>query len=437
MLVLPRGSKALLVPFLGVITTTLVLSGCSSNAGSNNAAGGSGTTSNGSSSSSGSAIKINTADCTDPAAATKKITGTFKIGYSLPLSGPVAGAVVFNLDGFKARIAAQNAAGGIDGVKIDVIYRDDAYTPDKAKANVTQFLEQDHVDAVTTFGSGPVGAMADDQNAACVPMLYPSSGEPEYGKISQYPWTTQYLPPTDLEAKYEVSEMLKKFPNGARVGVAVDPTEPVYSQAFQAAAKGTKIDVVKVTPSTDPNAAATALKSANADVVFIAGITNDCGPDTQALARIGYHPKMIIAPSNCANQTYWAQAGQAASGVIVPTWVKNPADPALATDPGVKQYLSEVKTSDKDNNITVLGWTEADLMVNTLKQAAASASGLTHLGVIEAARDQSYACPMFITGIKWISTPNKLVGPGSFQTQAWDAATKSFTNVGSPISVQS
>ena len=92
--------------------------------------------------------------------------------------------MTFALDGYKARIAAENAKGGINGVKIDVSYKDDAFTPDKAKANETQFLQSDNVDSLVTFGSGPVGAMADDQNAACVPLLYPSSSVQQYRDIT-------------------------------------------------------------------------------------------------------------------------------------------------------------------------------------------------------------------------------------------------------------
>ena len=58
-----------------------------------------------------------------------------------------------------------------------------------------------------------------------------------------------------------------------------------------------------MTPSTDPNAAATALKAANVAVVYIAGITSDCGPDVTAMDRIGFKPEMVVAPSNCADQT--------------------------------------------------------------------------------------------------------------------------------------
>ena len=390
-----------------------------------------------SSGASSSGFKVDTSQCDDPDSATKVITGTYKIGYSAPLSGPVAGVVTYALDGFKARIAAENAKGGINGVKIDVEFKDDAYAPDKAKANATQFIQSDHVDSLVTFGSGPVGAMADDQNAACIPLLYPSSSVQQYRDISQYPWTVQFLPAGDAEARYDVGVIKSKFPNGAKVGIAENQTASGKgeSEAFQAAAKGTNLTIAAIAPSTDPNAAATALKAAGVDVVYIAGITNDCGPDVQAMARIGFTPKLVVNPSNCADSTAYIAAGTAADGGIIPKYLKDPGDPALANDAGVKSYLSMVTTADKNNTITVAGWTEADLTINTLKQAAASATGLTHASVIEAARDQSYASPMLINGIKWESTPTQLTGFTAFQTFVWSASKKTFSADGELISV--
>src|SRR5438477_71795 len=73
-------------------------------------------------------------------------------------------------------------------------------------------------------GSGPVGAIADDQNAACVPLLYPSSSVAQFRDISSYPWLVQFLPNADLEAKYDVALIQKKFPSGANVGIAENQT---------------------------------------------------------------------------------------------------------------------------------------------------------------------------------------------------------------------
>jgi branched-chain amino acid transport system substrate-binding protein len=360
---------------LGTVALIATVSACSSSSKSASSSGSSSASGSASASGTGgkaSGFKVSTSDCTDAAAATKKVTDTWKIGYSAPLSGPVAGVVTYALDGYKARIAAENAKGGINGVKIDVTYKDDAYTPDKAKANVTQFLQSDHVDSLITFGSGPVGAIADDQNAACVPLLYPSSSVQKYRDISQYPWTVQYLPAGDAEARYDVGVIKAKFPDGAKVGIAENQTASGKgeSQSFQDAAKGTNLTISVVAPSTDPNAAATQLAAAKVDVVYDAGITTDCGPLVQAMGRIGFTPKLVVNPSNCADATAYIAAGAAADGNVIPSYLKNPADPALAADPGVVLYLSQVTTADKNNAIAVSGWLEADLTINTSSGSA-------------------------------------------------------------------
>ena len=94
--------------------TLSALSACSrSDDTSSGDTGSAGNPGGGSSAVSGSAaadtgFKVNLDDCDDPDAATKQVTGSWKIGYSLPLSGPVAGVVTYATDGFKARIAAEN-----------------------------------------------------------------------------------------------------------------------------------------------------------------------------------------------------------------------------------------------------------------------------------------------------------------------------------------
>ena len=419
---------------VGVMVVFATLAGCSSS--NNSSSSGTATSSSTSSTSSGGS-NVNVADCADGSAATKKVTGTYTIGYSAALSGPIAGAVTLDLDGYKARIAAQNAAGGIDGVKIKVIYQDDEFTPVKAKANVLQFIESDHVDAVDTVGDGQVGAMASEADANCTPMLYPGSDIQTYRNISQYPWIVEFLPAGDAEAHYDVGLIKSKFPNGATVGIAENASAAGVgeAQALEAAAAGTNIKIKVVTPDTDPNAAATTLAAAKVDVVYVAGVTVDCGPDATAMAQIGFKPQLIINPANCDDATNFIAAGSAANGIVLPEYIKNPADPSLANDPDVKQYLSEVHTSDKLNAITVQGWISAQLTINTLEQAAASSAGLSAVGVIEAARDQSYASPMMLPGIKWLSTPTQLTGFDSFQTEEWVSAKQTFVPEGGLISV--
>ena len=70
-----------------------------------------------------------------------------KIGFIYPASGVAASISASALGGFQARIGRQNAAGGINGRKIEIVSRDDA----SSGANLTaaqDLVENEHVFAV-------------------------------------------------------------------------------------------------------------------------------------------------------------------------------------------------------------------------------------------------------------------------------------------------
>lgn len=390
-----------------------------------------------------SKFNINLDDCTDADSATAPIEGTFDIGYSAPLSGPVAGAVELATAGYDARIAAENAKGGVDGVKVKVTYKDDAYQPDKAKANGTEFIDSLKVDALATFGTGPLSAMVDDQNAACVPMLYPSTSTDAYEDVESFPWTTTILPMAKNEAKFLVNLIQDRFPDGAKIGIAENPTASgkVQSEAFQDAAKAADLSITKIVSDADPVAAATTLKSEGVEVVYHGGVTGTCGAFDTARGRVGYEPKLVLKPTNCVNAVEYIAAGKAADGVELGTFGKDPSAPENKDDAGVKEYLAQMKAAKvpadvTSNAVAVSGWTQADLVINTLKQAAASEDGLTRLSIMEAARDQDYDAPMMIDGVKWFSTPDLLTGIDGFGTIKWVAADKRFVPSGDVISIR-
>lgn len=377
-------------------------------------------------------FSINVDDCENPDAATAKITDKVVVGYSAPLSGPVAGPVELATTGYDARIKMENDAGGIDGVKIEVKYRDDAFQPDKTKANGTEFIQKDKVDVLATFGSGGTGALADDQNAACVPLLYPSSSDPKFLDMKLYPWTVQFLPSADAETAYLVSYIKDKV-DAPKVGVVENPTASGKAQgeAFLENAKKADLDVVDTVEDTDPAAAATAMKAAGANAIYHGGVTGTCGVFDSASARVDFKPELVVKASNCANAAEYIAAGAGADGVVIAKYLKDPSDPDLAKDPAVVEYLKALGDApDPGNTITVAGWVQADLLINTLKQAAKSDDGLTHQSIIEAARDQDYASPMLIDGVKWLSSADRNAGVSGFAPYAWKAADKRFVKVG-------
>ncbi len=386
-----------------------------------------------------SGFQINVDDCEDPDAAQAEIKDTFTVGYSAPLSGPVAGVVELASAGFKARVDAANAAGGINGVKIEVDYKDDAFSPDKAKANGTEFLQKDKVDGLNTFGAGQVAAIADDQNAACVPFLYPSSSDAQFNDMEAYPWTVQFLPSAEVETKFLV-QYIQDNVDDPKVAVVENATASgtAMAAAFMDSAEEAGLEVVVETEDTDPNAAATKVKESGANVVYHAGVVGSCGVFDTAMARVGLDPELVVKASNCVNAPEYVAAGDAADGVVVAKYIKDPGDPDLASDTKVSDYLTQVKAagaSDPNNAVTVSGWTQADLMVNTLQQAADSEDGLTRESVIKAARDQDYASPLLLDGITWLSSADRSAGVSGFQPFKWDAKEQRFVSAGDVLSV--
>lgn len=413
------------------LATALALSACGGGGDSDSAGG------------DASEFSINLDDCEDPDAATEPITGTFDVGYSAPLSGPVAGAVELATNGYDARIAAANEANEIDGVEIVVSYKDDAFAPDRAKANGVEFIQSDGVDALATFGTGPLSAMVDDQNAACVPMLYPSSSTAEFSDVEEFPWTTTILPLASNEARFLVSLIQERYPDGVTVGVAENPTASgkVQGEAFVAEAEEAGLPIEVVVSDADPVAAATELQAADVEVVYHGGVTGTCAAFDSARGRIGYEPDLVLKPSNCVNAVEYISAGDAADGVELGAFGKDPNDPELADDEGVAEYKRQMDAAGvpeeiQGNAVAVSGWTQADLLVNTVKQAAESEDGLTRLSVMEAARDQDYASPMLINGIKWFSEPDLLTGIDGFRPTRWIAAEERFEPAGEIINIR-
>lgn len=91
-----------------------------------------------------------------PASAENGVTDTtIKIGQTSPLSGQAAAVGIAHSLGTKLAVAEVNAAGGINGRKIELIDEDDAYVPSRGVQNIHKLVDVDQVFAITgTSSSG-------------------------------------------------------------------------------------------------------------------------------------------------------------------------------------------------------------------------------------------------------------------------------------------
>ena len=71
--------------------------------------------------------------------------GTITIGGFGPITGPAAYIGLGGRDGANLAIKEINAAGGINGRRLSMIFEDDGHSPTKALASVKKLIDQDHV----------------------------------------------------------------------------------------------------------------------------------------------------------------------------------------------------------------------------------------------------------------------------------------------------
>ena len=138
---------------------------------------------------------------------------TIKIGSWGPLSGPAApwAAVLHGMNAYFQHI---NASGGINGRKVQFIYRDDQYSPAKTPAVVRELVEKEQVFAIVGgIGTANGRAVADYLEQQGVPFFTPASGDrfwSEGGKKNIYTVFPKYVNEGEILGNYAAKELKAK-----------------------------------------------------------------------------------------------------------------------------------------------------------------------------------------------------------------------------------
>ncbi len=112
------------------------------------------------------------------AQATDGVTGTsIRLGMSAPLSGAAGAYGRAMKEGIEVCFARVNAAGGVNGRKLELVALDDGYETAPAVANARRLIEQEKVFALMGFyGSSPTAAVLPVLDASGVPLIGTVSG---------------------------------------------------------------------------------------------------------------------------------------------------------------------------------------------------------------------------------------------------------------------
>jgi branched-chain amino acid transport system substrate-binding protein len=342
---------------------------------------------------------------------TEGVTATeIKIGQTMPYSGNASAYSVIGKTE-TAYFKWLNAKGGVNGRKINLISLDDGYNPTKSVEQIKKLVESEGVAfAFNTLGTACNSAIQKYLNDKKVPQLFVATGADKWGDSEHFPWTMGWQPSYRTESQIYAKYLLKEKP-GAKMCVFYqnDDFGKDYLKGLQDGLGDQYDKIVIKTASyevSDPSidSQIVTLQGAGCDTL-LAATTPKFGAQTiRKVADLGWKPLFFMSNVSVSLTTVLKPAGlDKSTGIITGAYLKDPSDPAMANDPGMKEYLawakdnlpSDVEASDLN---AVYGYGVAMSLVQVL---TACGNDLSRANIMKQAASMSHQkIPVLIDGIE-------------------------------------
>jgi branched-chain amino acid transport system substrate-binding protein len=342
---------------------------------------------------------------------------TILLGATVPLSGDeVAYAAVAR--GANAYFQYVNDRGGVRGRKIRYLYVDDAYDPSETVRKTRELVESDKVFAIFgSVGTEHTLAVRPYLNQLGVPQLFVGSGLSALAlEREQYKWSMGFLPRFAGEGAL-YGRYVKRTRPKSRIAVLHEGSE--YGEDMFAGLRAglgklssriTAVQTYQLSDS-DLNAQIARLKASHADTIMIFALPAQTIQAFLAMRKLAWRPRIFVnsvAIDPFVMDVIQRNTGpKLVDGAISSQFLKDPTDPALAKDPGVKLYkqiLRRYLPGAKPREVANLyGMATAYTMVDALRRAGQQP---TRASLLRAATHLNERNPFLTKGVTVKTGPN-------------------------------
>src|SRR5258708_17921949 len=266
-----------------------------------------------------------------------------KIGNIMPYSRPASAYVVIGKTE-EAYFKKINAAGGINGRKINFISYDDGYSPPKTVEQARKLVESDEVLFMfNSLGTPPNSAIHKYMNSKKVPQLFVATGATKWNDAKDFPWTMGWQPNYQSESRIYAKYLLKEKPN-AKIAVLYqnDDYGKDYLKGLKdgLGAKAASMIIAEESfETTEPTIDnhIVKLKSTNADVFVNISTPKFAAQAIKKMAEIGWKPLHILNNVSASVGSVIQPAGfENSQDIISAAYFKDVSDPQRDNDPGMK-----------------------------------------------------------------------------------------------------
>ncbi len=337
-----------------------------------------------------------------------------KIGNIMPYSGPASAYGVIGKTE-QAYFNKINAAGGINGRKINFVSYDDGYSPPKAVEQARKLVESDEVLLIfNSLGTPSNSAIHKYMNAKKVPQLFVATGATKWNDPKDFPWTMGWQPNYQSESHIYGKWLLKEKPD-AKIAILYQNDD--YGKDYVKGLKdelGPKAASMIIAeesyettePSIDNHLVK--LKASGADVFFNVTTPKFAAQAIKKNAELGWKPLHLLNNVSASVGSVIKPAGyENSQDIISAAYLKDASDPQWDNDAGMKGFLDflakDFPEGNKLDGSVIVGYGVAQTLVQVLKQCG---DDLTRENVMkQAANLKDFRTEVLLPGVKINTSP--------------------------------
>jgi branched-chain amino acid transport system substrate-binding protein len=363
------------------------------------------------------------------------ITDTeIKVGQTMPYSGPISGYATIG----RAELAyfrMINDSGGINGRKLNLISRDDGYSPPKTVEQIRKLVEEDKVAFIfQSLGDVTNAAVERYLNDRGIPQLFLADGSSKWDDPQHFPWTMAWQPSYRTEGRIDAAYILQAKPD-AKIAVLVQ--DSLGGKDFMSGLKeglGDRAETMivreltyQVTDSTI-DAQIALLQASGADTFFNLSVPKFAAQAIRKLWDINWKPlHMLALVSSSVGGTLKPAGLDKSVGIVSVAFLKDPNDPQWDADAGMKEWRAWMDKyypdGDRSDGANAYGYLIGQTLVQVLKQCG---DDLSRANIMrQAANLHDLELPMLLPGIRINTSPTdyrpvKQLQPMRFNGRNWE-----------------
>jgi branched-chain amino acid transport system substrate-binding protein len=314
------------------------------------------------------------------------------IGLVTPKSSIFAGMQKQRTGAADAYIASVNAAGGVNGRKIVIIDRDDAYDPKKALVETTALIKEDKVFALLgAFGSPTLPVVMDLVESNGVPLV----GAVTLSEIARKPYKKYVFPVRASALKETLTTVTHEIVLGVSRFAVLSSKEaygPEGAAAFKESLKSEKLTpVVDISfgVKEDASAIAKRLIAANPQAILVAVLTKPFSAILKEYRALGGTAR-VIGFSAIRIEDVVADLGPLSDGVALSQSLPVPTRSSI---PLVAEYNKVMKEFAKEVPPSYHGidaYLEARILVEGLRKAGSSPTRAKLVAALEQLNNRDF-----------------------------------------------